>query len=186
MKNNEIFELTKDLNCLTNEELRFNQYTVYGVKLFDTVNAINLNLISGTRMEPMPENSTNWRLDLDDKVYIVQNNIEREYTLNERIESVKNSKGRLFTSDRYGYGVMDGKVIEFIIPKRRIKEFQNVNRENIETTFGKADFVKEDYDYQHGALMNNYYIYESRKMKIKLDERNNEIDLIFLGEEIKK
>ena len=178
------FELTIDLEILTNQKLTYNEYSLFGVRLSDSVELIDYNIITGTRMEPLPENSSNWSLGENDKVYIVQNNIKREYTLAERIKSIKENQGRLFTNENFGYGVKNGKVIEFIIPEYRIKKFQRVNRDNLKIIFGEPDCVEEDYDYQHGALMNNYYIYKSRKMKIKLDEWDNEIDLIILGEEI--
>jgi len=184
--NHKVFELTENLDILTDQNLTFKEFCLFGVKLFDDVNSINMKIITSTRMESLPENSNNWSLDENEKVYIFQNNVKREFKLCERIESVINNSGRLFTFEKYGYGIKNRKVVEFIIPEYRIKNFKIVNRKNIEFKFGKPDLKKEDYDYQHGELMSTYYFYESKKMKIELDELDNEINFIFLGEELKK
>lgn len=182
----DIFELSENLEILTNQKFAFNNYSLFGIKLFDSADTINKDLITSTTMEPLPENSESWSLGEHNKVYITQNNMKREYTLDERIIAIKENQGRLFINGNFAYGIKDKKVVEFIIPEYKIKQFSKINRENIEEKFGKADFVKEDYDYQHGELMNTYYIYKSIKMKIELDEWDNEIDLIILGEELKR
>ena len=183
---NDIFELSENLEILTNEKFGYNNYSLFGIKLFESVDLIDKDLIISTRMEPLPENSKNLILGDNEKVYITQNNVKREYTLDERITAITENQGRLFTNGRFGYGIKGKKIVEFIIPEYIVKKFSQINRENIEEKFGNADFIKEDYDYQHGELMNTYYIYESRKMKIELDEWDNEIDLIILGEELNK
>lgn len=183
---NDIFELTENLEILTNQKLTFNNYSLFGVKLLDNIDSINKDLITSTRMEPLPENSKNWSLEENEKVYITQHNVKREYTLDERIRAIKENQGRLFTNEKFGFGIIDKKVVEFIIPEYKIKQLSKINRDNIEEKFGKADFVEEDYDYQHSELMNTFYIYTSRKMKIVLDEWDNKINFIFLGEELNK
>lgn len=182
----DIFELSENLEILTNQKFAFNNYSLFGVKLFESVDTINKDLITSTTMEPLPENSESWSLGNNNKVYITQNNMKREYTLDERIIAIKENQGRLFINGNFAYGIKDKKVVEFIIPEYKIKQFSKINRENIQQKFGKADFEEEDYDYQHGELMNTYYIYTSRKMKIKLDEWDNEIDFIIIGEELKR
>ncbi|GGP05262.1 hypothetical protein GCM10010992_20760 [Cloacibacterium rupense] len=179
-----IYEFFENPRILCNEDYTYKNFSFEGIKLYDYIDLIPNELIEDTRLEKLPENISHSYLK-DGKTYYVLNNLEKEYELTDRIKSVKENGGRLFSKSGIGYGINNGKVVEIILLEYKLNFFNDVNKNNISEIFGKFDAENEDYDYQHGALMNTLYKYLSRKLEIELDEWDNKVKLIKIGEELK-
>lgn len=178
-----IYEFFENPKILCNELNTYKNFSFDGVTLYDYVDSIPNELIEDTRLEKLPENISNSYLK-NGKTYYKENNLEVEYTLADRIKSVKENGGRLFSKSGVGYGIENSQVKEIILLEFKLNFFINVNKSNIIDVFGEYDKELEDYDYQHGELMNSMYSYSSRKLEIEIDEWDNKIKIIIIGEKL--
>ncbi len=179
-KKNKNPEITENHKILFNNKITPLEYKLFGIQLNDSVNKIDLSAVQTTTLEKLPDDAKGWSYRNGTTYYLVGKN-EFEYKLADRIKTVIEKDGVLHMKSGIKYRIENKKIVEFRIDGELLKKYKIIPKENIEKFFGEADSIEEDYDYQHGELMQTIYTFKNNLMRIFYDEWDNEIDGINIG-----
>ncbi len=101
---------------------------------------------------------------------------------NKNLDSLLINKCRASYSDGFEYALNYGRIQSFSLYGNSLIPYQNISKDSIEVFFGKSDEIDKSEDWDSGELLNTYFFYYKRNLKISFNDRNQEIDHISIGE----
>jgi hypothetical protein len=161
---------------------------VHGLKLCDKADLIPVDNVSTTTFEKPPDDILRfsdgsirmmWR---DNKVFYDSPYGQKEYSLQDRINSVVDFGGILHMKSGAKYVVRQSIIIGIGIHLDILIPYKNIPKMKIQKKFGRATKVEEQYEEIDGELWHTTYFYQNRNMVISFFEPDNEIDYINIGE----
>lgn len=178
-------EITLNPSILFDNSVTSDRLSFYQIYLGDSSNKIELNNVVDTTLEKFPNNATSrsWH---DGKTFYFINNEEFEYKLNDRISSVLNDSGWIHLRNGIKYRIENKIIVEFTIHGDFLNFYKNIQKKDIEKKFGKADKIVENWENYDGTLFNTDFIYEKRKIRIRFQDWDKEINGINIGESLNK
>lgn len=176
-------EVSTNPSILFDTSISCDKLSFYNIFLGDSADKINIENIATTTLEKRPMNATatSWR---DGKTFYYIGDEEIEYKLSDRINTVLNNSGWIHLKNGIKYRVLDKIVVEFAIHGEFLNFYKKIPKNKIETKFGKADKVIEDWENYDGTLFNTDYIYNKRKIRIYFQDWDKEINGINIGESL--
>jgi hypothetical protein len=140
-------EFTKNYKTLFKGRLNPSTFSVFGYKIGDSANLIDLRMIETTLNHEYPENVTPWP-HIEGRVFYLTTDDEIvEYHLKDRIENVMKSDGLLEMKAGYFIRIENGTIVGFILNKILPIEITDMPESQIQEKFGKASEIRKDYAY---------------------------------------
>lgn len=166
--------------ALFDTQLTWRDFVLEGVRLGDDAQAVPVEKIKATTMEPFPAAVASMTYQNGKACYEVAG-VQQEYVLADRIKSVFQHDGWVHLTGGARFRICDGKVVEFRLDEQLLSSLKTLPLSRIEQRFGRADKKVVWVEPVDALYTTTTFIYAARQLRITYEDDEQTINGINIG-----